>query len=261
MLHHASGERRSPCVACMIPCVRFVRVVRRCVCPSRSRNTRYRRLAEPYLTGTCTPQEAPNFAWRTNVKAHRRRLFCVLGRSAHYCAFPEEPYMKVSLHTARALIRHRQASGSRPVPVIFPVTGYVNKGEIFHAVISSFGFRSEMMNVPFLFLVENCLTYSDRCLSDSPTDQFCLRGSEQCESIPHFCRDASFCTNATTIERWRCPHGKMPRLPVCSYDSCSNPLSRDSAFLSCPHIFSRDRVLSVSAPFRRSFPHSPPRAS
>ena len=81
--------------------------------------------------------------------------------------------MKVSLHTARALIRRRQASGSRPVPVIFPVTGYVNKGEIFHAVFSSFGFRNEMMNVPFLFLIKNCLTYrTDAFLTHPQTAHF-----------------------------------------------------------------------------------------
>ena len=52
-------------VAYMIPCVRFVWVVRRCVYPSQSRNTRYGWLAIPYPTGTLTLQETPGFAWRT----------------------------------------------------------------------------------------------------------------------------------------------------------------------------------------------------
>ena len=43
-----------------IPCVRFVWVVRRCVYPSQSRNTRYGWLAKPYPMETFTPKEAPS---------------------------------------------------------------------------------------------------------------------------------------------------------------------------------------------------------
>lgn len=52
-------------VAYMIPCVRFVWVVRRYVYPSQSRNTRYGWLATPYPTGTFTLKETPGLAWRT----------------------------------------------------------------------------------------------------------------------------------------------------------------------------------------------------
>src|SRR5262249_48604046 len=34
-------------------------------------NTRYEWLVRPCSAGTCTPQEAPSFAWRTNAQAHR----------------------------------------------------------------------------------------------------------------------------------------------------------------------------------------------
>ena len=34
-----------------------------------SANTRYEWMASPYPAGTCTPQEAPSFAWRTTDKA------------------------------------------------------------------------------------------------------------------------------------------------------------------------------------------------
>ena len=57
-------------VAYMIPCVRFVWVVRRFVYPSQSRNTRYRWLAIPYPTGTLTLQETPGLAWRTRCPIH-----------------------------------------------------------------------------------------------------------------------------------------------------------------------------------------------
>jgi hypothetical protein len=36
-------------------------------------NTRYRWLARPYLAGTCTLQETPSFAWRTNARHQARR--------------------------------------------------------------------------------------------------------------------------------------------------------------------------------------------
>ena len=37
------------------------------------RNTRFRRLAKPYRTGTFTPQDTPSFAWRSNA-VHKQRL-------------------------------------------------------------------------------------------------------------------------------------------------------------------------------------------
>ena len=40
------------------------------------RNTRHRWLARPYQTGTCTPQEAPSFAWRTNIKLRGYASLC-----------------------------------------------------------------------------------------------------------------------------------------------------------------------------------------
>ena len=60
-----SGSTDSP-TACTILCLRFVWVVRRYVYPSQSRNTRYGWLVRTYPTGTCTPQDAPSFAWRSN---------------------------------------------------------------------------------------------------------------------------------------------------------------------------------------------------
>jgi hypothetical protein len=36
-------------------------------------HTRYEWLVRPSSVGTCTPQEAPSFAWRTNAQAHRER--------------------------------------------------------------------------------------------------------------------------------------------------------------------------------------------
>src|SRR5262245_9465261 len=39
-------------------------------------NTRYRWLVKPYLAGTCTLQETPSFAWRTNA---RRELLLEAG--------------------------------------------------------------------------------------------------------------------------------------------------------------------------------------
>jgi len=41
------------------------------LCLLHSCNTRYEWLVRPYSAGTCTRQEAPSFAWRTNAKAHR----------------------------------------------------------------------------------------------------------------------------------------------------------------------------------------------
>ena len=54
-------------VAYMIPCVRFVWVVRLFVYPSQSRNTRYGWLATPYPTETFTLQEAPNLLRARNL--------------------------------------------------------------------------------------------------------------------------------------------------------------------------------------------------
>jgi hypothetical protein len=33
-------------------------------------------MVSPYPEGTCTPQEAPSFAWRTNGKAEPQRRVC-----------------------------------------------------------------------------------------------------------------------------------------------------------------------------------------
>ena len=52
----------------VVPCVRFTRVVRLSHLLHRC-NTRYEWLVRPYSAGTCTLQEAPSFAWRTNARA------------------------------------------------------------------------------------------------------------------------------------------------------------------------------------------------
>ena len=39
-----------------------------------SANTRYEWMANPYTAGTCTPQEAPSFAWRTEDEDERSGL-------------------------------------------------------------------------------------------------------------------------------------------------------------------------------------------
>jgi len=66
-LYQLSGSTISP-TAYMILCVRFVCFVRRKFHPLRhKRNTQYRWLAKPYLTGTFTLQDAPSFAWHSNA--------------------------------------------------------------------------------------------------------------------------------------------------------------------------------------------------
>jgi hypothetical protein len=67
----------------VVPCVRFGCSVRDHLLGIR--NTRYEWLVKPYSAGTRTPQEAPSFAWRTNVVfscgVAWRGPGCVQGRS------------------------------------------------------------------------------------------------------------------------------------------------------------------------------------
>ncbi len=41
-----------------------------------SANTRYEWMAGPYSAGTCTPQEAPSFAWRTTYRIEWNNTVC-----------------------------------------------------------------------------------------------------------------------------------------------------------------------------------------
>ena len=54
-------------------------------CYQLQRNTRYERLAKPYSAGTFTQQEAPSFAWRTNVSVAPEvcRLICPKNGTHH----------------------------------------------------------------------------------------------------------------------------------------------------------------------------------
>ena len=72
-LYQALESAASPAVY-VVPCVRFNCFVRLVSSPPsyhllHSCNTRYGWLVRPYPMGTFTPQEAPSFAWRTNVGA------------------------------------------------------------------------------------------------------------------------------------------------------------------------------------------------
>jgi len=72
MLYHASGVRLTPCGLHDSLCT--LRAGRSTVClslPDATLGTGG--WLKPYLTGTCTPQEAPSFAWRTNEQAQRRK--------------------------------------------------------------------------------------------------------------------------------------------------------------------------------------------
>jgi len=48
-------------------CSRWLQCPYQRVAIRQRRNTRYGWMVSPYPTGTCTRQEAPSFAWRTNV--------------------------------------------------------------------------------------------------------------------------------------------------------------------------------------------------
>jgi len=50
------------------------------------RNTRYGWVANPYPTGTCTPQDAPSFAWRANAAPDQRARFLARLRPGACCA-------------------------------------------------------------------------------------------------------------------------------------------------------------------------------
>ena len=64
-LYQTLGSAVSPAVY-VVPCVRFTWFVRLFCLLSRC-NTRYEWLVRPYSAGTCTLQEAPSCAWRTNA--------------------------------------------------------------------------------------------------------------------------------------------------------------------------------------------------
>ena len=65
-LSHASGSAVSLAVS-VVPCVRFTWFVRLFCLLSRG-NTREEWLVRPDSAGTCTLQEAPSCAWRTNAR-------------------------------------------------------------------------------------------------------------------------------------------------------------------------------------------------
>ena len=70
-LSQALGSAASP-AGSVVPCVRFtcvVRLLHRCFL--HSCHTRSEWLVGPSSARTCTWQEAPSFAWRTNAPAHR----------------------------------------------------------------------------------------------------------------------------------------------------------------------------------------------
>ena len=58
-----------------------------------SANTRYEWMANPYTAGTCTPQEAPSFAWRTEDEDEPSRIpRAPLSLAAHrFWPYPTRP--------------------------------------------------------------------------------------------------------------------------------------------------------------------------
>ncbi len=92
------------------------------------RNTRYRWLARPFRTGTFTLQGAPNFAWRSNVKAERLVVvafvrpvyYLSVTTSTSFLATADTPIneglsLSSGLFVISSLIRSAKCPSSKPV--------------------------------------------------------------------------------------------------------------------------------------------------